>query len=73
MIFSKRFAAPGQIRQITIERNLDSGWIAKEQTDGVVRTSLLRDWRHVEATIALFDLKASALRDEGWAESASGA
>jgi hypothetical protein len=73
MIFSKRFAAPGQIRQITIERNLDSGWIAKEQTDGVVRTSLLRDWRHVEATIALFELKASALRDEGWAESAAGA
>ena len=73
MIFVKRFASLGQVRQITIEHNLDSGWIAKEQTDDTVRTSRLRDWRHVEATIALFELKNSALRDQGWAESASGA
>ena len=75
MIFTKRFALPGQIRQITIEQNLESGsgWIATEQTDGVVRTSLLRDWRHVEATIALFELKAAGLRDRGWAEGTSNA
>jgi hypothetical protein len=29
---------------------------------------MIRDWRHVEATIALFELKASALRNEGWRE-----
>ena len=67
MIFAKRFAAQGQTRQFTIE-HARSGWVAREQDDRSTRTSLIRDWGHVEATIALFELKASALRNEGWAE-----
>ena len=68
MIFAKRFAAEGHTRQFTIE-HAHSGWVARvEQDDRSTRTSLIRDWGHVEATIALFELKASALRDEGWAE-----
>ena len=67
MIFTRRFAAQGQTREFTIE-HAASGWVAREQHDRSTRTSLIRDWRHVEATMALFELKASALRNEGWAE-----
>jgi hypothetical protein len=68
MIFTKRLAAEGQTRQFSVEQ-ARSGWVAREQQDDhLTRTSLIRDWRHVEATIALFELKASALRDEGWSE-----
>jgi hypothetical protein len=67
MIFTKRFVAQGQTREFTIE-HATSGWVAREQHDLSTRTSLIRDWRHVEATMALFELKASALRNEGWSE-----
>ena len=67
MIFTKRFAAQGQTREFTIE-HADSGWVAREQHDRSTRTSVIRDWRQVEATMAVFELKASALRSEGWAE-----
>ena len=67
MIFTRRFAAQGQTRAFTIE-HAESGWVAREQDDRSTRTSVIRDWRHVEATIAIFELKASALRNEGWAE-----
>jgi hypothetical protein len=67
MIFTRRFAAHGQTREFTIE-HADSGWVAREHDDRSTRTSRIRDWRHVEATMVLFELKASALRNEGWAE-----
>jgi hypothetical protein len=69
MIFTRRFAAQGETRQFTIELSPSaSGWVAREQDGRATRTSIIRDWRHVEATIALFELKATALRNEGWAE-----
>ena len=70
MIFAKRLAAQGHIRLFTIEHNVRCGWVAREQDEAVIRTSMIRDWRHVEATIALFELKALALRNEGWLEMA---
>ena len=72
MIFTKRFAAQGRTRQFTIE-HADSGWVAREQDDRATHTSIIRDWRHVEATMALFEMKATALRNEGWAEITPGA
>lgn len=71
MIFAKRLAAQGHTRLFTIEHNEASGWTAREQDDRATRTSTMRDWRHVEATMALFELKASALRNEGWLEVAA--
>jgi hypothetical protein len=71
MIFMKRLAGEGQTRQFTIEHDTVSGWIAREQDDRATRASLIRDWRHVEATMALFELKASTLREKGWTEIAS--
>jgi len=68
MIFAKRLAGQGHTRQFTIEHHAASGWVAREQDDRGTHTSMIRDWRHVEATIALFELKASALRNEGWLE-----
>ena len=68
MIFKKRLAGQGQTKQFTVERHTASGWVACEQDGRATRTSVIRDWRHVEATIALWELKATALRNEGWAE-----
>jgi|SoiMethySBSTD1v2_1073268.scaffolds.fasta_scaffold4970527_2 hypothetical protein len=68
MIFVKRLAGQGHTRLFTIEHDVASGWVAREQDEGATRTSIMRDWRHVEAMMALFELKASALRNEGWLE-----
>jgi hypothetical protein len=68
MIFAKRLATDGHTRLFTIEHHAASGWIAREQDDRATRTSMIRDWRHVEAKMALFELKASVLRNEGWLE-----
>lgn len=73
MIFTKRLTGQGQTMQFTVERHTASGWVACEQDGRATHTSVIRDWRHVEATIALFELKAMALRNEGWAEIAPGA
>ena len=68
MIFAKRLSGQGHTRVFTIEHNVASGWVAREQDDRATHTSLIRDWRQVEATMALFELKATALRDQGWLE-----
>lgn len=73
MIFAKRLAGQGHTRLFTIEHHVASGWVAREQDDRATHTSMIRDWRHVEATMALFELKASALRNEGWLEIAPSA
>jgi len=65
MIFKKRLATTGHSLQLTIEQSL-KGWIARELDDSATRTSLLRDWRHVEVAIAVFEVKALALQDQGW-------
>ena len=67
MIFTKRLAGQGHTRAFTIE-HVKSGWVAREQDDNSTRVSVIRDWSHVEATMALFELKASVLRSEGWSE-----
>lgn len=68
MIFAKRLSGQGHTRMFTIEHSVASGWVACEHDDRATRTSVIRDWRHVEAIIVLFELKASALRNEGWLE-----
>jgi hypothetical protein len=68
MIFTKRLATEGHSRQLTIERSITSGWIAREHDDSAIRTSLLHDWRRVELAIAIFEIKALALQDQGWLE-----
>jgi hypothetical protein len=68
MIFAKRLSGHGHTRTFTIEHNVASGWVACEHDDRATHTSMIRDWRHVEAIIVLFELKASALRNEGWLE-----
>ena len=73
MIFAKRLAGQGHMRLFTIEHHVASGWVAREQDDRATHTSIIRDWRQVEATMALFELKASALRNEGWLEIAPSA
>ena len=71
MIFAKRLATEGHTRELTIERSITSGWIAREHDDSAIRTSLFHDWRRVELAIAIFEIKALALQDEGWLEISS--
>ena len=68
MIFAKRLSGQGHTRAFTVEHSVASGWVACEHDDRDTHTSMIRDWRHVEAIIVLFELKASALRNEGWLE-----
>lgn len=69
MIFTKQLSGQGHTRLFTIEHHNVSGWVAREEDDrAATRTSVMRDWRHVEAMMALFELKATALRNEGWLE-----
>ena len=68
MIFTKRLAAEGQTRQFTIEHSSRFGWIAREQDETKTRTSLIHDWRRVEMAMAVFEMKAAALRSQGWME-----
>ena len=68
MIFVKQLSGQGRTRLFTIEHDSGSGWVAREQDERATHTSMIRDWRHVEAMMALFELKASALRNEGWLE-----
>lgn len=71
MIFTSRIAAQGHTRAFTIE-HADNGWVAREQDETATRTRLIRDWRQVEAVMALFESKVAALRSEGWSEIAPG-
>jgi hypothetical protein len=68
MIFAKRLTGQVHTRVFTIEHHAASGWVAREQDEAATHTSMIRDWRQVEATMALFELKASALRSKGWLE-----
>ena len=71
MIFTSRIAVDGQMRAFTIE-HAQNGWIAREQDETVTHTKVIRDWRHVEAIMALFASKVAALRSEGWSDIAPG-
>ena len=71
MIFIRRIAAQGQTRAFSIE-HAENGWIALEQDETATRMRVMRDWRHVEAVMALFASKVAALRSEGWSEIAPG-
>ena len=58
MIFAKRLAGQGHMRLFTIEHHVASGWVAREQDDRATHTSMIRDWRQVEATMALVRAKS---------------
>ena len=66
MIFAKQLAGHGHTRFFTIEHDPAAGWVAREQDERGTHTRMIRKWGHVEATMTLFELKASALREEGW-------
>jgi hypothetical protein len=66
MIFAKRLVRHGHMRLFTIEHDVGAGWVAREQDDRVTHTRIIRKWGRVEAAVALFEQKASALRGDGW-------
>lgn len=69
MIFMRKLANDGHTRRFSIALSTEAGWIAREESDRMpLRTSIIHDWAHVEATMLLFDRKASDLRSQGWAD-----
>ena len=69
MIFARYLSSQGHTRRFLVERDALVGWAVREEADDqVVRLSRYRDWHRVERMMALFELKASALRQDGWQE-----
>jgi hypothetical protein len=68
MIFIRRFSSEGQTRVFLVARDLD-GWAAREEENNrTIKVVHCQDWHRVERLIALFDLKASELQQDGWRE-----
>jgi hypothetical protein len=69
MIFVRKLANDGHTRRFSIVLSTEAGWIAREESDRTpLHTSIIHDWARVEATMLLFDRKASDLRSQGWAD-----
>jgi hypothetical protein len=69
MIFARRFRSAGHTRGFSVERDALVGWaVREEEDDRVVRMTRCRDWHRVESLMTLFQIKASALQQDGWQE-----
>jgi len=73
MIFARRFSSAGRTRGFLVERDASAGWAAREEEDNhVVNVVHCRDWHRVESMMAMFELKASKLQQDGWLEVPAG-
>jgi hypothetical protein len=69
MIFARRFGSKGRTLGFSVERNTLAGWeVREEENDRVVKVVRCHDWHRVESMVALFQLKASELQQDGWQE-----
>jgi hypothetical protein len=68
MIFIKRLRSEGQTRAFKVERNLEGWAVREEENNRTVKLVHCHDWHRVERLMALFELKASELQQDGWRE-----
>ena len=53
--------------------NHEQGWeVSEERGTATVHDVVRDDWHRVECDLMLFDLRAAALRQQGWIENTSG-
>jgi hypothetical protein len=56
------------VRRFVVTRDLE-GWEVREEKDSAILTRAHRtDWHRVESDIHLFEIRALALKREGWIE-----
>jgi hypothetical protein len=66
-MFTRRFQRGGHTRSFAVYRT--DGWVVREENDrGIVREIVTRNWRRIEAEMAIFDVKADRLIRTGWQE-----
>lgn len=69
MIFARRFGSNGRTLGFSVDRDAEAGWEVRQEEDNrVVKVTHCHDWHRVESMMALFQLKASELEQDGWQE-----
>jgi hypothetical protein len=68
MWLERHFNDQGHVRRFVVT-NEGEGWEIREEEDSaVLRRTVRQDWHRVEMDIHLFELRAQALKGEGWIE-----
>ena len=68
MSLDRHFTNHGHVHRFLVA-NADDGWEVREEEDSaVVRQAHRRDWHRVERDVLLFEIKALALKRDGWNE-----
>ncbi len=69
MSLDRHLNSNGHLHRFVIERSLE-GWDVREEEDSIVLRHTHRDdWHRVERDMQLFEIRALALKREGWTES----
>jgi len=68
MSLERQFTNQGRVYRFVVTNRLE-GWEVREEEDSsVLRLVRRQDWHRVERDIHLFELRALALKKEGWIE-----
>jgi len=68
MTLDRHLISQGHVHRFIVTSTL-GGWEVLEEEDfSVLRRAHHEDWHRVERDIHLFDIRALALKDEGWIE-----
>jgi hypothetical protein len=69
MTLNRDFVNNGHVHRFAVAEG-PQGWDVREEEDRtVLRQTFREDWHLVERDLQVFELKAAALRREGWMES----
>jgi len=68
MWLERQFNNHGRVHRFVVTNDGD-GWAVREEEDSaVLRHTVRQDWHRVELDIRLFELRALALKGDGWIE-----
>lgn len=69
MSLERNLTNHGRVHRFVVTNHLE-GWEVREEEDSsVLRLVRRQDWHRVERDIQLFEIRALALKSEGWIES----
>ena len=68
MSLDRHLISNGHVRRFVVTSDLE-GWEVREEEDSaVLRRAHRDDWHRVERDVRLFEIKALALKRDGWIE-----
>ena len=68
MSLNRDLTNDGHVHRFVVTQN-HKGWEVREEEDSIIlRAAHREDWHRVERDIRLFDIRALALKGEGWVE-----